>query len=204
MTWKTHHQSSLGLSGLSEGRAGTESQAPSHPSPPATAAPAPQKRRRVQPGVRGDGPSWGSVSPSASAEETKVKSPLVGEYAGGGPGGCISRPLRAGDRRGGCGCTQASRRQPAHAPHGAARDSGSAGWQRGRRAAVPRDGPSEVLSVATAQTPRRPSPDRTKTVTAPLGLALCNVLPHWLPERGFDWVSLLLIPEVSARWEVNF
>lgn len=67
-----------------------------------------------------------------------MKSPLVGEYAGGGPGGCISRPVGAGGGKEGCGWAQARRRPPrrhARAPSGAARDAGGAGWKRGLRRA---------------------------------------------------------------------
>lgn len=114
-------------------RAPVPSQLPARPHPAATASER-ERAPRVGPRVhRGDGPSWGSASPSASAEETKVKSPFVGEYAGGGPGGCISRPL--------CGSAQAPRRprhRPARTPYGEAREPEGAGWEGGRRQATPR------------------------------------------------------------------
>lgn len=66
-----------------------------------------------------------------------------------------------------------------------------------------RDCPTEVLSVATAQAPRRRRPDRTITVTAPLRLALCNVLSHWLKGKGSDWADPLLIPEVFQDRKVT-
>lgn len=160
---------------------------PTRPQPP-------QQKDRAASGrvLRGDGPAGGrggSVSPSASAEETKVKSPLVGEYAGGGPGGCISRPLRACGGGGGC---SRPRLQGGHGayPHArptvrpASREMQAGNETRNKRRrprGLPRDCPHKVLSVATAQTPRRRRPDRTITVTAQLGLALCNVLSHWLP-----------------------
>lgn len=171
----------LGHSALSEGPANAEARvtrrSASCPYPPGHNHLGIKRTLPCPPGVpQGGGPFGGPVSPSASAEETKVKSPLVGVYAGGGPGGCISRPLRARGGGGGCGWAQAlrrPRRRPAPAPYGGTRQPGDAGWEQGpRRTQLATElspkVPTEAPSVATAQEPRRRRPDRTITVTAPL------------------------------------
>lgn len=65
-----------------------------------------------------------------------------------------------------------------------------------------RRGHTRVLRVASAQAPRRRRPDRTITVTAPPGLAVCNLLAYWLPE-GSDWLFLLLNQEINPAPEVT-
>jgi hypothetical protein len=40
-------------------------------------------------------------------------------------------------------------------------------------------------------------------VTASRGLALCNLLSHWLLQEGSDWVFQLLIPEAYPGQEVG-
>lgn len=67
------------------------------------------------------------------------------------------------------------------------------GLRRGRRRASQSTPQLRMRSnrgqpVASTQAPRRRGPGRTITVTAPPGLAVCNLLDYWLPWEGYHWL----------------